>query len=266
MKIIHISDLHFGAHNETIKEHFLIEMSMLSPDLIIISGDLTQRAKKEQFKALSKFIKALPAPVLAVPGNHDIPLWNGLSRLLNPFKDYHKRITPITKTQYLNTTLRALGLNSVNPFRIKNGKLSKNTLDGLFTFFEKDFKGLNLVFFHHNFDYLEGFHKPLENYEEFLDFLKQSSIHVVCTGHLHYAHASIITKQNGKPCLILHAGSLLSNRTKDNVNSYYLLETQNLSCTISWKVYNQNQFEIITKYQVDLTKPNSVLTPISKTH
>lgn len=265
MKIVHISDLHFGAHVEEISNHFIKEMERLNPDVILISGDLSQRAKSNQFMDIVVFIKSLSIPILAVPGNHDIPLWNSFARILYPFKNYNHFISPIIQTEFENNRLNIKGINSVNPYRIKDGRLKDEAFHSMSSFFNKSFDGLNLVFFHHNFDYLEGFHKPLENYEQFLSYLKDSPIHVVCTGHLHYAHANTVIKNDNKPCLILHAGSLMCRRTKDLVNSYYLLEVKKpLRCLIHWMVYKNEDFSPVLSYSIDLSKPHEKLLSVDE--
>lgn len=258
MKIAHISDLHFGMHQPVILTAFLQEVALNQPDLILISGDLTQRGRIHQYQELCAFLKQLPAQTLTVPGNHDIPLYNSLARFICPFRNYKRYVNPQTTSIFENSGLRILGVNSVNPFQLKDGNLPHETLDSIKHYFNTQDEKLNLLFFHHNFDYLEGLHKPLKNAQEFLSYLKQSPIHLVCTGHLHYSHLSLITKNNNYPCLALHAGSLLCTRSKDHLNSYYLIETNQQRCAIYWRVFNHQAFSTRSSYFIDFDKKQTI--------
>jgi 3',5'-cyclic AMP phosphodiesterase CpdA len=86
-RLIHLSDLHFGAHDPAIVDAVEKAVDEADPDLVVISGDLTQRAKTEQFQQACRFLERLRDnghDVLAVPGNHDVPLYDVLRRFLSP--------------------------------------------------------------------------------------------------------------------------------------------------------------------------------------
>lgn len=259
MKIMHISDLHFGMHQEHIIKFFLDDVTVFKPEIILISGDITQRATHSQYQLFADFLTCISAKTLVVPGNHDISLYNFLSRISSPFARYKSYVTPNLIAQTKNDFVRILGVNSVNPYRAKNGKLSASTMDEIRTYFQTPFSGLNILFFHHNFDYLEGLHKPLENYADFLNYLKESSIDVVCTGHSHYAHISFIEKNNQYPCALLHAGTLLCQRSKDHLNSYYQIEINEKRCTIHLRVFKEHFFQTLTTHTIDFAKKTCLL-------
>ena len=86
--LAHLSDLHFGRHDPTIASALLESLNVSRPHLVVISGDLTQRARRSQFLAARKFLDQIQAPKLIVPGNHDIPLFNAVGRLLAPFSNF----------------------------------------------------------------------------------------------------------------------------------------------------------------------------------
>src|SRR5690606_12450202 len=91
-KLLHLTDLHFGAERQTLTEPLAEAIAQADPDLIAVSGDLTHRARPEQFAAAMAFIAALDRPALAVPGNHDIPLWNVGLRLFAPFRRWREGV------------------------------------------------------------------------------------------------------------------------------------------------------------------------------
>lgn len=242
MRIIHLSDLHFGMHNQVIIDSFCMSLPRLNPDLIIISGDLTQRATNEHYKMLNLFINQLPVPFLAVPGNHDIPLYNLWARLNYPFKNFKNYVSKTLTTCFENNEVKILGVNSVTPYKIKDGTLNKKTINLIQNFFNEDSGQLNILFFHHNLNYFSGMHHPLNNAEELINYLKISPVDIVCTGHLHYSNLKLIPKDQSNLYAILHAGSLSCQRTKDGKNSFYIINTKNKNCTIESWVFYKNSF------------------------
>ena len=254
MRIIQISDLHFGMHNPAIIEPFFEDLAVLKPEIIIISGDVTQRAMQEQYQQLQVFLKRLPAPFLIVPGNHDIPLYDPFSRLFHPFKRYKQYISSQLESSFCNEEVNILGVNSVTPYKIKDGTLDHQTLNLIKNHFSSTSSQLNILFFHHNLNYFSGMHHPLNDAQEFINYLKDSPIHVVCTGHLHYATLKLISKNEVGSCALLHAGSLCCQRTKDKMNSFYLIDSNNLKCTIDWRVFNTNSFSSHQMYSLDFTR------------
>ena len=91
-RVVHLSDLHFGRDRPALLTPLLHAVNSLAPDLVVISGDFTQRARPEQFKTAAAFIAALQPPTLSIPGNHDVPLDNLLLRIFLPWRGYRKWI------------------------------------------------------------------------------------------------------------------------------------------------------------------------------
>ncbi len=92
-RIDHISDLHFGRASSDKVEALLAQLNREAPDLVVVSGDLTQRARAREFESAGTFLSALSSPYLAVPGNHDIPLWQPLVRFANPWRRWKQFIS-----------------------------------------------------------------------------------------------------------------------------------------------------------------------------
>ena len=84
IRIAHLSDIHFGAHRPALVRPMIEDITRFAPDAVAISGDLTQHARRAEFEAAAAFIAALPAPVVAVPGNHDIPARALMERMFRP--------------------------------------------------------------------------------------------------------------------------------------------------------------------------------------
>ena len=82
--LVHLSDLHFGRIDRALLSPLARRVLALRPDLVVVSGDLTQRAKSAEFRDARRFLDTLPAPLLVVPGNHDIPYYNVFQRFFQP--------------------------------------------------------------------------------------------------------------------------------------------------------------------------------------
>ena len=83
-KIVHLSDLHFGRVDYAVVEPLTQTIREFDPDVLVVSGDLTQRARSEQFKEAREFLDTLAAPQIIVPGNHDVPMYNVFARFFRP--------------------------------------------------------------------------------------------------------------------------------------------------------------------------------------
>src|SRR5215471_9311717 len=93
IRLAHLSDLHFGTEDDAMVKRLLAELAALQPRLIVVSGDLTQRARRRQFAAARAFLDRLGAPHLVLPGNHDIPLYDVGRRIASPMGRYRQMIT-----------------------------------------------------------------------------------------------------------------------------------------------------------------------------
>lgn len=126
--ILHISDTHFGTERSAALEALVRLAHELSPDLVILSGDITQRARRGQFDAARAFVDRLAAPLLAVPGNHDIPLFNLFARLLSPFAEYRRCFGDDLDPVFNTPELLVIGVNTARPERHENGEVDPNQI------------------------------------------------------------------------------------------------------------------------------------------
>src|SRR5215207_2964488 len=91
--IAHLSDLHFGTEVPEVAEALAAEVNARAPSLVIASGDFTQRARRRQFRDAQAYLARLPKPQLAVPGNHDVPLFDVVRRFAAPLTRYGRFIS-----------------------------------------------------------------------------------------------------------------------------------------------------------------------------
>lgn len=217
--LLHISDVHFGPkHLPALAEGVIAFAEKNRPDLIVVSGDLTQRAKPEQFAAARAFVDRLPAPSIVVPGNHDVPLWRVWERALAPFAAYRQHFDPELEPVYRDDELLVVGINSAYNWTRKDGVIRLSRLLEVAELFaatpETVFK---VVVVHHhlipppNF----GSQRVLANAYEAIDLFSRAGVDLVLSGHLHqtYIGNSEEFYPQGRPSVvILHAGTTTSSR------------------------------------------------------
>jgi len=192
LTLLHVSDLHFGPpYVPAIGEALLRSAAELRPDIVVASGDFTQRAKPEQFAAAREFLHALPpVPLVTTPGNHDIPLYRVGERLWQPYARYQEFISP-----QLESTLDAGGavivaINTTDPLRrIKNGRIRREQIDYCEEAFRRATPGkARIVVAHHHFapapDY-DNAGDVMPRARRALDRFSRMEVDMILGGHLH---------------------------------------------------------------------------------
>jgi 3',5'-cyclic AMP phosphodiesterase CpdA len=194
LRIMQISDLHFGPpFVPEVAEAALASCIRLSPDVLVVSGDLTQRARREQFEAARDYLARFPSiPRMVIPGNHDVPLYNVARRLRDPHRNYREIISP-----ELNTVLRVpgavlVGLDSTAPrTAISNGRIHNWQLEfcaGAFAQSPPD--ATRIVVAHHHFapapDTLNDARMPKS--QRAMNTFNELGVELIMGGHLHRAY------------------------------------------------------------------------------
>jgi 3',5'-cyclic AMP phosphodiesterase CpdA len=123
--LLQVSDAHFGTEQPPVVEALLQLASAELPDLVVMSGDITQRARRHQFAAARSFVDQLkPAALLTIPGNHDIPLFNVALRAFAPYANYSRAFGDNLEPEFESQQLLVIGVNTTRPRRHKDGELS----------------------------------------------------------------------------------------------------------------------------------------------
>jgi 3',5'-cyclic AMP phosphodiesterase CpdA len=230
--IAHISDLHFGHHSPLAARALCEELSRTAADLVVISGDLTQRARRAEFEAARKFLTNLRQPKLVVPGNHDIPLFNLLDRFLLPTVKYDRYISPLGLPAcfFADQEIAVLGLNTARSLTRKNGRVSHDQMAQLRRVFgEAPEKVLKVLVTHHPLGSPSGA-VPVElagRSRLTLQACAAAGVRMLLSGHHHRAIsgqgivAEVACKEE---VLIVHAGTAISTRTRGGeANSFNLI-------------------------------------------
>src|SRR5918992_34114 len=124
--LVHLSDLHFGRVDPQLIDPLIKTINEMKPDLVAVSGDLTQRARSHQFQEARAFLDALPKPQIVVPGNHDIPLHNIFARFLEPLTKYKRYITDDLQPTYEDTEMVIIGVNTARSSVFKGGRINRS--------------------------------------------------------------------------------------------------------------------------------------------
>jgi predicted MPP superfamily phosphohydrolase len=194
LSILHVSDLHFGPpFVPHVAEAVLRVAHELDPDAVVVSGDLTQRARREQFLAAKQYLAQFPkVPMLVIPGNHDVPLYRIVERFTAPHALYKEIIN-----NDLNPVLRLdcaviVGLDSTAPrSAISNGRIFRWQLDHCQqAFADASEETIKIVVAHHHFapapDYLHDRTMP-KSKRAIMRFV-ELDVDLILGGHLHRSY------------------------------------------------------------------------------
>lgn len=229
-RIAHISDIHFGRVNYAIAERLIDVFDQLKPDLTVVSGDLTQRARAAQFIEAKAFLDKLPQPQIVVPGNHDVPMYNVFDRFFSPLEKYKKYITDDLEPFFADDEIAAIGINTARSLTIKDGRINEQQIAAIREkLCQLPDETLKIVVTHHPFDLPEGFDdKVVGRAELAMEKLAGCGADLFLAGHIHVSHightATRYKLETGRSALVVQAGTATSTRGRGERNSFNLLE------------------------------------------
>lgn len=230
-RIIHLSDVHFGAVDAGVAELVVAKVNELAPDVVVVSGDLTQRAKTKEFLAARAFLELLPQPQIVVPGNHDVPARNLFARFFTPLAKFRRHITPDLTPTFFDEELAIVGLNTARSFVIKGGRVNREQIafvqDKLCNI---DDAVLKIVVTHHPFDLPDDSHHSdvVGRADIAMPAIAACGGDVLLAGHLHVTHIETTAKrykiEGGGNALVVQAGTATSTRVRGEARSFNLIE------------------------------------------
>ena len=229
--LVHLSDLHFGRIDPAVLAPLRDAVHAAAPDLIAVSGDLTQRARRTQFAAAREFLDSLQPPKLLVPGNHDVPLWNMARRFLMPFTRYREYISRDLEPEYEDEEMIVLGINTARAFAHGEGRINARQVDRIVERLAMAPPALiRVIVTHHPFDLPPGVkeRRLLGRAGMAMARLAKANADLFLSGHLHLSHASHSAERyriEGHSALIVQAGTL-SMRGRGERPSFNLLKIQ----------------------------------------
>jgi 3',5'-cyclic AMP phosphodiesterase CpdA len=227
--IAHLSDIHFGRVDPLLVSPLIQAVNQCKPDLVAVSGDLTQRARSHQFKEARQFLDRLPRPQIVVPGNHDVPLYNIFARFLEPLAKYRRHITEDLRPFYHDDEIAVLGVNTARSLTIKGGRINEQQIDWM-----RDRlcpladKVVKVVVTHHPFDLPEGHHERnlVGRARLAMEGLAGCGADLFLAGHLHVSQTTHSAKRyqiKGHSALVVQAGTAASTRGRGEANSFNVI-------------------------------------------
>ena len=237
--IVHVSDVHFGRSDEVVARELFEKVGELSPDLLVVSGDLTQRARREQFSQARSFLDQFTMPKVIVPGNHDVPLYNVIARFAQPYKNYNEFFGEDHEPWFFDGEIAVAGVNTVRSLVFKGGRINEEQVERLRTRLgEIDDKALKIVVSHHPFDLPDNFDDDdiVGRAKKFMPALANCGADLFLAGHLHVSAITNSSRrynlENGRSALVIQAGTATSTRERGQENSFNFLEYSKPMLTI----------------------------------
>ena len=249
--IVHLSDLHFGCVDPVVLPALLRAVAAAVPDLVVVSGDITQRARVAEFKAAAHFLEALPAPVLAVPGNHDVPLHNVLLRWLSPLDRYRRYITSDLAPIFEDAEIAVLGVNTARALTFKDGRINRRQMEAAMGRFANCSKDVTrIVVTHHTFDTPDpepgaiAAHKVVGRANMAMAGFLLADVDMILSGHLHMSGVGETTKRYklpGRAALLIRAGTAASTRRRGEVNAFNIVRVARPEVAIDCMVWQPDE-------------------------
>lgn len=217
--LLHISDTHFGTEQPQVLEALAKLAAQLRPALVVLSGDITQRARPGQFRAAKVFVDRLGAPALAIPGNHDIALWDLWSRLTRPYARYAAAFGPDTEPVHASAHWLVVGVNTTRAWRHKHGEVSAAQIDRVARQLSLAHpQQLRMVVVHQPLAVTEARDRInlLRGHAAALREWAAAGADLLMGGHIHLPFTLEI-KGLARPLWVVQAGTAVSSRTRPGV-------------------------------------------------
>jgi 3',5'-cyclic AMP phosphodiesterase CpdA len=245
--LAHISDLHFGREDSRLITGLQQSLAEIQPQLVVISGDLTQRARTQEFIAARDFVDNLQWPFLVIPGNHDIPAYNLAERFFSPWRKWHRYFGYPLEPAMSTEDFVSLGLNTSR--RISSlldwsrGRINTEQITEIAKYMGKATEEkLRIVVIHHPFWLPEKYlHRhTISGQKKALQVMKEVGVDIILGGHVHYSFSHIVDG-----IIISQAGTTLSNRLMENSrNSFKVIRGNRRSLTIETREWQHNTFRL----------------------
>ena len=245
--IVHLSDLHFGRVDPSLLDPLVARIKQIKPDLVAVSGDLTQRARSHQFKAARAFLDLLPGPQIVVPGNHDVPLHNVYARFVHPLKKYRFYITDDLEPFYEDEEIAVMGVNTARSLTIKGGRVNRLQVERVKErFCNYDNSVVKIVVTHHPFDLPKGYHERnlVGRAHMAISSLAECGADMFLSGHLHVSHTghtAVRYQIKGHVALIVQAGTTLSTHGRGEPNSFNVIRVDPYKIVIDRNEWRRSQ-------------------------
>jgi len=245
--VAHLSDPHFGRIERATVQALIATVTEARPDIVVVSGDLTQRAKEREFQEARQFLEALPSPQIVVPGNHDVPLYNVLARALKPLRNYQRYISKDLEPFYSDDEIAIVGINTARSLTFKNGRINRQQVARSCARLEACGENrTRVIVSHHPFDLPESheLHGLIGRAHMAMTGFARCRVDLILSGHLHISYTSESApryKIPGHSALVIHAGTATSTRARGELNSFNIIQVDRSSVSIQSHTWNRER-------------------------
>lgn len=251
MRLAHVTDLHFGAEDPTVVDGLRADLAAQEVDRILVSGDLTMRARAAQFRAARTLLDSFGRPWTCVPGNHDVPLFRVLSRAMRPLGAYRRHVDAQPQPVLRTPGLRVVGLSTPRRYLWKGGRIDTGQVARIGESFSGPAR-LKVLMLHH--PVLRSAQRPDETLvigvDRALHAAARAGVDVVVCGHGHVqaqADLSLTRPHLGRRMIGLMSGTACSRRVReDESQSYTVLELSGDSLTLRVRQWRDGRFEALS--------------------
>jgi 3',5'-cyclic AMP phosphodiesterase CpdA len=269
--LVHLSDLHFGRVNEALLQPLRRRVVELSPHLVVVSGDLTQRARSEQFVQAREFLETLPQPQIVVPGNHDVPLYNVAKRFVSPLKNFRNYITSDLEPFYQDDEIAVAGVNTARSLTFKDGRINQEQVALLLERFNSvDDAVTKIVVTHHPFDLPEtsGDKDLVHRAGMAMRAFAQCGTDILLSGHMHLRSSGSTAARyalGGYAALTIQAGTATSTRERGEVNSFNAIHVETNEVRLEGYHWNAQAGEFLLATQTTFAREDQGWREVAKT-
>jgi 3',5'-cyclic AMP phosphodiesterase CpdA len=241
--IVHLSDLHTGRVDPAILPPLAASIAGAQPDLVVFSGDFTQRARRTEFREARTFLEMLPEPRLVIPGNHDVPLWNVARRFFSPLTRYKQFIAEELEPVYEDPQMIVVGVNTARSLAWGGGRINSRQVDAVLRrLAAAPPQAIRIIATHHPFDLPPGVRERrlLGRARMAMARFASAGADLFLSGHLHLSHVSHSAERYriaGHSALIVQAGTV-SMRGRGEEPSFNVLRLNGRSLSLSRMVWS----------------------------
>ncbi|PQA89366.1 metallophosphoesterase family protein [Hyphococcus luteus] len=250
VKLAHISDLHFGRANAAALTALTQALNEAKPDLTVITGDLTQSGRRREFAEAAAFLGTLKSRFLAVPGNHDAPVYNLGLRFFKPWARYETHIGAASIQRVNLGPVSVVGVNSARRAQPRlnwsYGRLSKSAVKAASAMAQEEKDAGRMVFLalHHPVTLGPGKagSRIVSNGDYALREFAENGVSAILTGHVHVASAEPIAA-TGNRILSIQAGTAMSTRERGEQPSFGIVEAEKNKIRLVTRQFSGGAFE-----------------------
>jgi 3',5'-cyclic AMP phosphodiesterase CpdA len=229
--LVHLSDVHFGRTHEATVRQLVAAVQRTGPDVVVVSGDLTQRARRHEFERARDFLDSLPGHRIVVPGNHDVPLHNLYARFFAPLDNYRRYISEELEPSYFDDEVAIVSLNTARSMTVKGGRINNRQISRIEEILRQTPPELiRIIVSHHPFDLPERYAgSDLVGRARIAMGRFARSVDVFLAGHFHLSYCGGTAERysfGGHSAVFVQAGTACSNRSRGEANSFNVLRTE----------------------------------------